>query len=73
MSEPLTPRPEIYRERVDSSSFGVVEKLLFSGAARDERMALMFHAFGSRSVPFQHPLNAKLFARALRVAANGAR
>ena len=53
--------------------FGVVEKLLFSAAARDERMTLMFHAFGSRSVPFQHPLNAKLFARALRIVANGAR
>jgi len=53
--------------------FGLVEKLLFSAAARDERTALMFHAFGSRSVPLQHPLNARLFARALRVTASGRR
>ena len=28
MSEPVTLRPEIYRDHVDSSSFGVVEKPL---------------------------------------------
>ena len=28
MSEPLVLRPEIYRDQVDSSSFGVVEKPL---------------------------------------------
>jgi len=48
--------------------FSPVEKLLFSSAARDDETARLFHAIGSRSVPFQDRVNARLLARALRVA-----
>jgi menaquinone-9 beta-reductase len=48
--------------------FTAVEKLLFSSAAIDDETARLFHAIGSRSVPFQDPIGARLLARALQVA-----
>lgn len=48
--------------------FRASERVLYRAGAQDRETALMMHVVGSRSVPFQHPINAKLIARAARVA-----
>ncbi len=50
-----------------ASDYNPIEKLMFSAAARDERAARHFHAFGSRRVGVRQFLAPKAVARALLV------
>ena len=57
---------------IQPSAIPTIERLMFSVAARDERAARRFHAFGSRSVGVREFLAPKAIAHALLVNARHA-